>query len=101
MPIRLLTLLVTLLHVYIGLRLLPALATLTGAWPLLLAALLLSAATMPLPFIGVRGGGRRRALARGWKWLGLLSMGSPYQQKYHSNIGRANFYFICCHTMFI
>ena len=75
MPIRLLTLLVTLLHVYIGLRLLPALATLTGAWPLLLAALLLSAATMPLPFIGVRGGGRRRALARGWKWLGLLSMG--------------------------
>ena len=75
MPLRPLTLLVTLLHVYIGLRLLPALASLTGAWPLLLAALLLSAATMPLPFIGARTGARRPALAHGWKWLGLLSMG--------------------------
>jgi predicted MPP superfamily phosphohydrolase len=75
MPLRPLTLLVTLLHVYIGLRLLPALASLTSAWPLLLAALLLSAATMPLPFIGARGGAGRPALAHGWKWLGLLSMG--------------------------
>jgi predicted MPP superfamily phosphohydrolase len=75
MPFRPLTLLVTLLHAYIGLRLLPALATLTDAWPLLLAALLLSAATMPLPFIGARAGARRPALAHGWKWLGLLSMG--------------------------
>ncbi|MDR6534550.1 metallophosphoesterase [Variovorax soli] len=75
MPLRLLTLLVTLLHVYTGLRLLPALATLTGGWPLLLAALLLSAATMPLPFIGARAGARRGGPAHGWKWLGLLSMG--------------------------
>lgn len=75
MPLRPLTLLVTLLHVYIGLRLLPALASFTGAWPLLLCALLLSAATMPLPFIGARGRARRAALAPGWKWLGLLSMG--------------------------
>ena len=60
MPLRPLILLVTLLHVYIGLRLLPALASLTGAWPLLLAALVLSAATMPLPFIGARAGARRR-----------------------------------------
>jgi len=75
MPLRLLTLLVTLLHVYTGLRLLPALAPFTGAWPLLLAALLLSAATMPLPFIGARAGARRGGPAHGWKWLGLLSMG--------------------------
>ena len=75
MPLRPLTLLVTLLHAYIGLRLLPALATVTGAWALLLAALVLSAATMPLPFIGARAGARRAALAHGWKWLGLLSMG--------------------------
>lgn len=75
MPLRPLTLLVTLLHVYIGLRLLPALASFTGAWPLLLFALLLSAATMPLPFIGARGRAKRAALAPGWKWLGLLSMG--------------------------
>lgn len=75
MPLRPLTLLVTLLHVYIGLRLLPALASFTGAWPQLLFALLLSAATMPLPFIGARGRARRAALAPGWKWLGLLSMG--------------------------
>ena len=75
MPLRPLTLLAMLLHAYIGLRLLPALAELTGAWPLLLAALLLSAATMPLPFLGARARGGRPALAHGWKWLGLLSMG--------------------------
>lgn len=69
-----LILLTTLLHAYMGLRLLPALATLTGAWPLLLAALVLSAATMPLPFVGARSAGRP-PLADGWKWLGLLSMG--------------------------
>jgi predicted MPP superfamily phosphohydrolase len=57
------------------LRLLPALSDLTGAWPLLLAVLVLSAATMPLPFVGRRGAGGRPALADGWKWLGLLSMG--------------------------
>ncbi|GAA4342915.1 metallophosphoesterase [Variovorax defluvii] len=75
MPLRPLTLLTTLLHAYIGLRLLPALASGGMGWAwLLLAALLLSAATMPLPFVGQRRG-RRRPLADGWKWLGLLSMG--------------------------
>ncbi|RZL86526.1 MAG: metallophosphoesterase [Variovorax sp.] len=73
MPLRPLTLLTTLLHVLIGVRLLPSLATLTPAWPLLLAALFVSAATMPLPFVGSRSA--RRPLADGWKWLGLLSMG--------------------------
>jgi predicted MPP superfamily phosphohydrolase len=73
MPLRPLTLLTLLLQVYVGLRLLPALAGLSAAWPLLLAALLLSAATMPLPFRAARPG--RRPLGEGWKWLGLLSMG--------------------------
>jgi predicted MPP superfamily phosphohydrolase len=75
MPLRPITVLFTLLHVYIGLRLLPALASLTGAWPLLLAALVLSATTMPLPFVGARRAGGRSAPSNGWKWLGLLSMG--------------------------
>jgi predicted MPP superfamily phosphohydrolase len=74
MPLPPLILLTTLLHAYIGLRLLPALALLTGAWPVLLAALVLSAATMPLPFVGARSAGRA-SLADGWKWLGLLCMG--------------------------
>src|SRR5688572_23552690 len=74
MPLRPLILLTTLLHAYIGLRLLPALALLTGAWPVLLAALVLSATTMPLPFVGARSAARP-SLADGWKWLGLLSMG--------------------------
>ncbi|MDB5732323.1 MAG: hypothetical protein JWQ03_2218, partial [Variovorax sp.] len=33
MPLRFLTFLTTLLHAYVALRLLPALATLTSAWP--------------------------------------------------------------------
>ena len=76
MPLRPLILLTTLLHAYMGLRLLPALAaTFAGAWPLLLLAMLvLSAASMPLPFVSARSSGRP-ALADGWKWLGLLSMG--------------------------
>jgi len=75
MPLRPLILLTTLLHAYIGLRLLPALAAITGAWPMLLAALVLSAATMPLPFAGARSSAARWPLADGWKWIGLLSMG--------------------------
>ena len=74
MPLPPLILLTTLLHAYIGLRLLPALALLAGAWPVLLAALVLSAATIPLPFVGARSAGRA-PLADGWKWLGLLCMG--------------------------
>ncbi|VTU12767.1 putative metallophosphoesterase [Variovorax sp. SRS16] len=73
MPLRPLTLLIALLHVYVGLRLLPALQAWTLAWPLLLAALVVSAATMPLPFIGRRSA--RRPLPDVWKWIGLLSMG--------------------------
>ncbi|MGO4393573.1 metallophosphoesterase [Variovorax sp. M-6] len=73
MPLRPLILLTTLLHVYIGLRLLPALAGLPLAQPALLAALLVSASTMPLPFVGMRS--ERRQFADAWKWIGLISMG--------------------------
>ncbi len=73
MPLRPLILLTTLLHVYIGLRLLPSLTGHGAGWSLLLAALVVSAATMPLPFVGMRS--ERRQFADGWKWIGLLSMG--------------------------
>ena len=73
MPLRPLTLLTTLLHLYIGMRLLPALATLTPAWPVVLLLLAVSAVTMPLPFIGLRSASR--PVADSWKWVGLLSMG--------------------------
>jgi hypothetical protein len=74
MPLRPFILLTTLLHVYAGLRLLPSLHALTPALAaLLLAALALSASTMPLPFVGRRSA--RRPLPDGWKWIGLLSMG--------------------------
>lgn len=73
MPFRPLILLTTLLHVYIGLRLLPALAGLPFAQPMLLAALLVSASTMPLPFVGMRS--ERPQFADAWKWIGLISMG--------------------------
>ena len=73
MPLRPLIFLTTLLHVYIGLRLLPALAGLPFALPLLGLALLVSALTMPLPFIGMRS--ERRQVADVWKWIGLISMG--------------------------
>lgn len=74
MPLRPLTLLTTLLHLYIGLRLLPALAPLAPAWPsVVLLLLVLSAVTMPLPFIGLRSAAK--PVAGFWKWIGLLSMG--------------------------
>src|SRR6476660_1221449 len=73
MPLRPLVLLTTLLHAYIGLRLLPALAGLPLAGPLLGLALLVSAVTMPLPFVGMRS--QRRQFADVWKWIGLISMG--------------------------
>jgi len=73
MPLRPLTLLTTLLHLYIGVRLLPALMLSASAWPLLLVLLLVSAAAMPLPFIGLRSAAK--PLTDGWKWLGLISMG--------------------------
>lgn len=67
-----LTVLSTLLHVYMALRLVPPLAALTPAWPLLLLLLVVSAASM-LPFIGLRSA--REPLSDRWKWIGLLSMG--------------------------
>ena len=54
MPIRPLSALTALLHAYIALRLLPALAVLTPAWPLALLALMVSALTIPLPFLSRR-----------------------------------------------
>ena len=73
MPLLPLTVLSTLLHVYMALRLVPPLAALTPAWPLLLLLLVVSAASMPLPFIGLRSA--REPLSDRWKWIGLLSMG--------------------------
>ena len=74
MPFRPLVLLTVLLHVYIGLRLLP---TIDGADRIaslaVLAALLASAATMPLPFLAFRGYGR--SIGRSWQWIGLVAMG--------------------------
>ncbi len=73
MPLRSLTFLTTLLHLYIGLRLLPGLVLSTPIWWVVLTLLVISAVAMPLPFIGLRSAAR--PLADGWKWLGLISMG--------------------------
>lgn len=75
MPIRPLSALTALLHVYIALRLLPALATLTPAWPLALLALVVSAATIPLPFVSRRRGREGAGNGNLLKWTGLISMG--------------------------
>jgi predicted MPP superfamily phosphohydrolase len=74
MPIRPLSVLTALLHVYMALRLLPALAMLTPAWPLALAALAISALTIPLPFISRRAE-RRASVGQALRWTGLISMG--------------------------
>ncbi|BEP33034.1 metallophosphoesterase [Variovorax sp. V59] len=74
MPIRSLSVLTALLHVYIALRLLPALAMLTPAWPLALAALAISALTIPLPFVSRRAG-RKASTGELLQWTGLISMG--------------------------
>ena len=74
MPIRLLSVLTALLHVYMALRLLPALATLTPAWPLALAALAISAVTIPLPFVSRRIA-PNASVGETLKWVGLISMG--------------------------
>jgi predicted MPP superfamily phosphohydrolase len=74
MPIRPLSALTALLHVYIALRLLPALATLTAAWPLVLLALAVSTSTIPLPFLSRRIE-RRASAGEVLKWIGLISMG--------------------------
>ncbi|MFL9666143.1 metallophosphoesterase [Variovorax sp. AB1(2024)] len=74
MPIRPLSALTALLHVYIALRLLPALAVLTPAWPLALLALVVSAVTIPLPFLSRRIE-RNASMGEAVKWIGLISMG--------------------------
>jgi predicted MPP superfamily phosphohydrolase len=74
MPIRPLSALTALLHVYIALRLLPALALLTPAWPLALLALVVSAVTIPLPFLSRRIE-RNASMGEAIKWIGLISMG--------------------------
>ena len=74
MPIRPLSVLTALLHAYIALRLLPALAMLTPAWPLALAALVISAATIPMPFVSRRIA-PNATLGNTLKWIGLISMG--------------------------
>ena len=74
MPFRSLVILTALLHVYLGLRLLPSLHAVSHlASAALFLALLLSVVSMPLPFMAFRGHGR--AIGRGWQWLGLVAMG--------------------------
>jgi predicted MPP superfamily phosphohydrolase len=74
MPIRSLSVLTAFLHAYMALRLLPALAMLTPAWPLALAALVISATTIPLPFASRRIAANTK-LGNTLKWVGLISMG--------------------------
>ncbi|HYP82427.1 metallophosphoesterase [Variovorax sp.] len=64
------TVLVALLHVLLALRLLPGVAQLTAAWPVLAVLLLVSAFTMPLPLLA-----RRRRMPVWLQWVGLISMG--------------------------
>lgn len=73
MPLRPLTILTTLLHLYIGLRLVGALSAWPGAGPALAVALLVSAIALPMPF--QHRSGRRGAAHPVWTWLGLLAMG--------------------------
>lgn len=74
MPFRPLVFLTVLLHVYIGLRVLPMIdGTSRIASLAVLVALLASAATMPLPFLAFRGHGR--SIGRSWQWIGLVAMG--------------------------
>ncbi len=66
-----LTTLIALLHALIAVRLLPALADVTPAWPVFGLLLLVSALSIPLPFLSRRGW-----QAPNWlKWTGLVSMG--------------------------
>ena len=73
MRLRPIVFLTVLLHLYIGIRLLPALMSSMPAWPLLPILLVVSAVAMPLPFIGLRS--TSKPMTDGWKWLGLISMG--------------------------
>ena len=73
MPLAPLTALTALLHVYIALRLTPALMQTGAVWALLPMVLAVSALCMPLPFLHrpwLRGTLGRRA-----QWVGLVAMG--------------------------
>ncbi|RYF82620.1 MAG: metallophosphoesterase [Comamonadaceae bacterium] len=74
MPLAPLTVLTTLLHAYIALRLTPALMQTGAGWALLPVWLAVSALCMPLPFM------QRpwlRSRAGHWaQWVGLLAMGA-------------------------
>ncbi|MEB0057462.1 metallophosphoesterase [Variovorax sp. LG9.2] len=77
MPFRSMSVLTALLHVLIGLRLVPALASSRPLWPLAalaIVALLVSAATIPLPFLS-RGIAKKTSAVDVLKWIGLISMG--------------------------
>ncbi|HYN64534.1 MAG TPA: metallophosphoesterase [Candidatus Limnocylindrales bacterium] len=71
------TVLTALLHALIALRVLPALADFTPWWPGLALLLVVSALTMPLPFLSRRGAAAasRAPLPDTLKWIGLISMG--------------------------
>ncbi|MES2887585.1 MAG: metallophosphoesterase [Pseudomonadota bacterium] len=73
MPIRPIVFITALLHLYIGLRLVPALSPWGPAGAMLAVALVVSAGAMPLPFLRMSRG--KASLADGWHWLGLLAMG--------------------------
>ena len=74
MPFRSMSALTALLHVLIAVRLLPALASSSPMWPLAGIALLVSAATIPLPFLS-RGIAQKTSTVDVLKWIGLISMG--------------------------
>ena len=64
---------ITLLHILVGVRVLPALADATPLWPFFALLLVVSAVTMPLPFLERS---RSKWKVPGWlKWTGLIGMG--------------------------
>nr|WP_295857354.1 metallophosphoesterase [uncultured Xylophilus sp.] len=73
MPLRRLTLLTALLHLYLALRLVPALAPWWPAGAALAAALAASAVLVPLPFLRSDLGAQRGG--RVLQWAGLVAMG--------------------------
>lgn len=74
MPLAPLTVLTTLLHLYIALRLTPALLQLSAAWAVLPLVLAVSSASLPLPFM--QRSWLRSRMGHGAQWVGLLAMGS-------------------------
>ena len=74
MPLRSFSILAALLHLYAGLRLVPAIYSASPIAAVVVAlTLAVSAVAMPLPFVGLWSS--HRQMSRGWQWLGLLAMG--------------------------